>query len=92
MKKTKGFYPAPFEIIQLIQKTYGRRGPSVYRLESEHFSNLGTTPVSKNLIQLFFLSEKYKKFHWTASEIKSDGVKKCGVVGAGVMAAASLNW
>ncbi len=85
MKKTKGVYPAPFEIISLLGKTYGKRGAGVYRLESEHFSRLGTTQVSKNLIKVFFLSEKYKKFKWTKSEIKSDGVKKCGVVGAGVM-------
>ena len=85
MKKTKGVYPAPFEVIELVRKTYGKRGPSVYRLESEHFSRLGTTQVSKNLIQLFFLGEKYKKFPWTKVDLKSDGVKKCGVVGAGVM-------
>ena len=85
MKKTKGAYPAPLEIIQLLKKTYGKRGPGVYRLESEHFSRLGTTAVSKNLIKVFFLSEKYKKYRWTQASVKSDGVQKCGVLGAGVM-------
>lgn len=85
LKKTKGFYPAPLEIIQLISKTYGKSSPGAYRQESEHFSNLGTTEISKNLIKVFFLSEKYKKLRWTASTVKTDAVKKCGVVGAGVM-------
>ena len=85
ISKTKGVYPAPFEIILLLQKTYGKKGKKVYRLESEHFSKLGTSGISKNLIKVFFLSEKYKKFRWTKLEIKSDGIEKCGVVGAGVM-------
>ncbi len=85
LKKTKGVYPAPLEIIKLISKTVGRKGAAVYRLESEHFSNLGTTEVSKNLIKVFFLSEKYKKFRWTDSAVAADGIQKCGVVGAGVM-------
>ncbi len=85
LQKTKGVYPAPFEIIDLIQKTYGKDTPEAYRLESEHFSRLGTTDVSKNLIQVFFLSEKYKKFKWTSTELKSDGIQKVGVVGAGIM-------
>lgn len=85
LKRTKGFYPAPLEIIDLVEKTYTSSGKEPYRLESEHFSNLGATEVSKNLIKLFFLSEKYKKLQWTKAEVKGDGVKKCGVIGAGVM-------
>lgn len=41
--------------------------------------------MSKNLIKVFFLSEKYKKIRWTDVTLESDGVQKCGVVGAGVM-------
>lgn len=85
MKRSKGFYPAPLKIIELIQKTYGKTGLGVYKLESEYFSKLGATQVSKNLIKLFFMNEKYKKLKWTASKVKTQPVKKCGVVGAGVM-------
>lgn len=84
LKKTKGAYPAPFEIIDLIRKTYGMHSKEAFRLESEHFSRLGATEVSKNLIKLFFISEKYKKLRWT--EVKASGdIRKCGVIGAGVM-------
>ncbi|MBP9865751.1 MAG: enoyl-CoA hydratase/isomerase family protein, partial [Candidatus Omnitrophica bacterium] len=83
--KAKNFYPAPYEIIKLIQKTVGKVSPLAYRLESEHFAKLGTTAVSKNLIKLFFMSEKYKKVAWTKSSVKTAPVEKCGVIGAGVM-------
>jgi len=85
LRKTKGHYPAPLEILRLFGRTYGKGGSASYRLESEHFARLGTTDVSKNLIRAFFLSEKYKKFRWTKATVASDGVEKCGVVGAGVM-------
>lgn len=84
LKKTKGFYPAPLEIIELIRKTYGRDSKEAFRLESEHFSRLGATEVSKNLIKLFFVSEKYKKLRWTEVKVAAN-VRKCGVIGAGVM-------
>jgi 3-hydroxyacyl-CoA dehydrogenase/enoyl-CoA hydratase/3-hydroxybutyryl-CoA epimerase len=85
LSKTKGKYPAPLSILGLISKTYGRKGEHVYRQESASFSELAVTEVSKNLIQVFFLSEKYKKQRWTQSSVTSDGIKKCGVIGAGVM-------
>lgn len=85
LKKTKGHYPAPLRILELIAKTYGRRGDGPYRQESLYFSTLGTTPESKSLIKVFYLSEKYKKVRWTRSEIADDGVAKCGIIGAGVM-------
>lgn len=84
-KKAKDFYPAPYEIIRLLEKTGGRASSKAYRLESEHFARLGTTGVSKNLIKLFFMHEKYKKFAWTPLRTKMPPVKKCGVIGAGVM-------
>lgn len=85
LQKTKGFYPAPLKIIRLIRKTYGKRGAKPYRLESEYFADLGVTDLSKKLIQLFFLSEKYKKLAWTSFSGPVEDVSKCGIIGAGVM-------
>ena len=86
LKKTKGFYPAPLEIIDLIQATYGKKGAEVFKAESEAFSKLGATAVSKACIRVFFLSEKYKKKAWTKSpKPASWEAKKAGVIGAGVM-------
>lgn len=85
LAKTKGVYPAPLEILELLRKTYGSSGPQAYRLESEHFGKLGATDISKNLIKVFFLSEKYKKVRWTETRLDKFLVRKCGVVGAGIM-------
>ncbi len=85
LKKTKGHYPAPLEILALLKRTALRASETAFRLESEHFSNLAVTDVSKNLIQAFYLSEKYKKMRWTNAALSADGVKKCGVIGAGIM-------
>jgi 3-hydroxyacyl-CoA dehydrogenase / enoyl-CoA hydratase / 3-hydroxybutyryl-CoA epimerase len=76
------------EILSLLSKTYGRRSERVWRQESEHFAKLGTTDISKNLIQVFFLTERFKKLRLTGAEVCSDGVQKCGIVGAGVMGGA----
>lgn len=84
-KKTKGFYPAPLEIISLIEKTYGADSAQSFQEESKAFQKLGATLISKNLIKLFFLTEKYKKLAWTPAKIPAWNVRKCGVVGAGVM-------
>jgi 3-hydroxyacyl-CoA dehydrogenase/enoyl-CoA hydratase/3-hydroxybutyryl-CoA epimerase len=85
LAKTKGHYPAPFKIIELISQTYGKTSENVFSLESKAFSELGPTQVSKNLIQVFFLTQKYKKQPLTKEGICQERVKKCGVVGAGVM-------
>lgn len=83
--RTKGFYPAPLEILELLSKTRGSASAQAYRLESEHFANLAGTPVSKALIKVFFMSEKYKKHPWTAAAVRPREIRKCGVLGAGVM-------
>lgn len=85
LKKTKGFYPAPLEILDLLKKTYGSEGLQPFRTESSHFAKLGATEVSKNLIKLFFMSERYKKLQWTKVDAADFKVSKVGVVGAGVM-------
>ena len=94
LKKTKGFYPAPLEIIKLIQSTYGKTGAQVYKEESHAFSKLGATAVSKACIRVFFLSERYKKRPWSridnasapkAQPAGSFQANKVGVIGAGVM-------
>ena len=85
LKKTKGHYPAPLEILKLLRRVSAIAPDAAFRLESEHFSRLAITLVSKNLIKAFYLGEKYKKMCWTDSAVSADGVKKCGVIGAGVM-------
>ncbi|MFQ5952746.1 MAG: 3-hydroxyacyl-CoA dehydrogenase NAD-binding domain-containing protein, partial [Candidatus Omnitrophota bacterium] len=85
LKKTKGFYPAPLKALEVIKHTCGRDTKKNSSLESEAFSELAITDVSKNLIKVFYLMEEFKKIPWVDKAIKPDLVNKCGIVGAGVM-------
>lgn len=85
LKKTRGFYPAPLKILDLIKRTYGKSVKSGSRLETESFSELAITSVSKNLIKVFFLNEEYRKLVWVDASIEPQAVNRCGIVGAGIM-------
>jgi len=85
LKKTKGQYPAPLKTLDLIEKSYGINRAKAFRMESEFFSELAVTDISKNLIRLFFMNERYKKLPWTKLQSTQPPVKKCGIIGAGVM-------
>jgi len=85
LKKTGGFYPAPLKALEIIKRTYGKSNQSGFILESEAFSQVAVTQVSKNLIKVFYLNEKFKKFPWVGDRIKPAVVNKCAIVGAGAM-------
>jgi 3-hydroxyacyl-CoA dehydrogenase/enoyl-CoA hydratase/3-hydroxybutyryl-CoA epimerase len=85
LKQTHGFYPAPLKAIEIVQKTYGLSIPKGSRIESEGFADLAGTEVSQNLIKMYFLNEKFKKFLWTDLQLKPEPVRQGGVIGAGVM-------
>lgn len=85
IKKTKGFYPAPLKAIEVIKQTYGGSAKKGSLVESEAFSKLAITEISKNLIKVFYLNEEFKNFPWVDAALKPARVDKCGIVGAGVM-------
>ncbi len=85
-KTTKGFYPAPEKALGVIIEIYGQTRESALIREAGAFGELVETQVCKNLIQVFYLSEKYKKLMPQGLEkIKPHPIRKCGVLGAGVM-------
>ena len=86
LKLTKGFYPAPLKIVDLIAKTYHAKRDKGLELEAKAFGELAITPISKNLVQVFYLSEKYKKLTVKdAGDVRPTEIHKCGVCGAGTM-------
>lgn len=85
LKTTKGHYPAPLKALEVIRRTYGGNIKKGSLVESKAFSELAVTDISKNLIKVFYLNEEFKKYKWINDEIIPAQVKKCGVVGAGVM-------
>ncbi len=95
LSKTRGKYPAPLAVIDLLKATGAGLGPKLtgsardraMAQEAEAFGKMAITDVSKNLISLFFLTESVKKSTGLAagSSVKAKNVQAAGVLGAGVM-------
>ncbi len=85
-KATKGFYPAPFKALDVVRLTRNLPRAEAMDIESSSFADLAITPISKNLVKVFYLTEKYKKLTVPGAEnIKPMPVTKGAVIGAGVM-------
>ena len=83
LKTTKGQYPAPLKALEVVSKNYTSSLEKALDREVKAFSELGINPITKNLISVFYLIEKYKKAKW--SDAASVKINKCGLLGAGVM-------
>jgi 3-hydroxyacyl-CoA dehydrogenase/enoyl-CoA hydratase/3-hydroxybutyryl-CoA epimerase len=85
-KATKGFYPSPLKAVEVIRKTRYLPREQALDIESSAFAQLAITPISKNLVKVFYLSEKYKKLTVPGAEnIKPMPIAKGAVIGAGIM-------
>lgn len=87
LKKTKGHYPAPLVLLDLLKETYTLPLTQGLKKEAETFkSKLGTTFINaKNLIELFFIQEKLKKDAGAPIDAKPIPISSAAVIGAGVM-------
>jgi 3-hydroxyacyl-CoA dehydrogenase/enoyl-CoA hydratase/3-hydroxybutyryl-CoA epimerase len=87
LKETKGFYPAPEKALEIIRRTYGYTNrQQAIAIEAEGFVEVATTPVSKNLIDLFYMMESVKKQTGVENkDVKALPVKHMAVLGAGTM-------
>lgn len=86
MEATKGFYPAPLKAIDVLKETRGLSRGQALDYEAQAFAELAVTNISKNLVKIFFLSEKFKKY--TPSDMQTvepEKITKAGVIGAGIM-------
>ncbi len=85
-KATKGFYPAPLKAVEVIRKTLYLPREHALDIESSAFADLAITSISKNLVSLFYLTEKYKKLTVPGAEnVKPMPIAKGAVIGAGIM-------
>jgi 3-hydroxyacyl-CoA dehydrogenase/enoyl-CoA hydratase/3-hydroxybutyryl-CoA epimerase len=85
-KATKGFYPAPLKAVEVVRKTLYLPRAQALDIESSAFAQLAVTSISKNLVKVFYLSEKFKKLTVPGAEaVKPMPVHKGAVIGAGVM-------
>lgn len=85
LEKTKGNYPAPLKALEVIRRTYGGDLHEGLQEEARAFTELLGTPESKNLTQLFFLTERVRKDKGVATSAPVREIRRTAVLGAGVM-------
>ncbi len=86
-KKTRGNYPAAFAAIDAVSASFGDRAKG-YGEESRLFGEMAMTPVSRELIFLFFATTALKKDSGVAHPaVEPLPVHKLGILGAGFMGA-----
>jgi 3-hydroxyacyl-CoA dehydrogenase/enoyl-CoA hydratase/3-hydroxybutyryl-CoA epimerase len=90
LKQTRGNYPAPLRVLELVEKAWGKSREKWLDLEAVAFGDLWATPESKALVGLFFLSDDAKRDtgvpSLSVSDVKSlKKIQEVAVLGAGVM-------
>jgi 3-hydroxyacyl-CoA dehydrogenase/enoyl-CoA hydratase/3-hydroxybutyryl-CoA epimerase len=92
LSKTNEHYPAPLKALKVAVK--GLRGTlsESYKLEEKAFMELITDPVSMNLVNLFFLTERSKRTAIRDSSQPPQPIKNAAVIGAGVMGSGIAQW
>ncbi len=86
LNATKGFYPAPLKALETVKRNfYQSRGQGMIT-EHTAFGELVITDICKNLIHVFYMSEKFKKLSLSgADDVKPQAIRKSAVLGAGIM-------
>ena len=80
---TKGHYPAPLRALTVVQTAIERGTAAGFDAEARAIGELGTSPISKNLVHVFRLMEESKKESVPGGEPRD--VTSTAVLGAGVM-------
>ncbi len=83
VKKVHPNFKGPYAALELIHESYGNSLKEGIEKEARAFSALAITPESKNLIDIFFISEEIKKDYKNVNFDKK--IERTAVVGNGVM-------
>lgn len=84
--RTRGKYPAPPKVLEVIQKGLKEGIEAGLKAETEAFADLSVTDVSRNLILLFFTTEFVKQSAASqASRRGAEPIKSVGIIGSGLM-------
>ncbi len=88
MAKTRGHYPAPLAILEVVKTGLDRGKEHGLREEARMFGELSATDVSKQLIFLFFATTALKKESGVAGDAPPAlPVNKLAILGTGFMGA-----
>lgn len=105
LAKTHGHYPAPLKAIEVCAAAASGSIEDGLALEKAAFLELARTPVSRNLLNVFFLQERAKKLSLPAEARNAAGpepakkpettarpIRRVAVLGAGTMGAGIAQW
>jgi 3-hydroxyacyl-CoA dehydrogenase/enoyl-CoA hydratase/3-hydroxybutyryl-CoA epimerase/3-hydroxyacyl-CoA dehydrogenase/enoyl-CoA hydratase/3-hydroxybutyryl-CoA epimerase/enoyl-CoA isomerase len=88
VQKTKGHYPAPLAAVDAIARGCNLPLDEGLKAETDLFVTLAGSPISRNLIAVFFLGQRLQKDPGVADpNVKPREVQQVGVLGAGIMGA-----
>ncbi|HEX8675364.1 MAG TPA: fatty acid oxidation complex subunit alpha FadJ [Longimicrobium sp.] len=87
MAKTKGLYPAPLRLLEVVEKGLDREIAEGLELEARAFGELAVTPEARSLVHLFFATTAAKNDPALGETVKPKKVERIAVVGAGFMGA-----
>ncbi len=86
MAKTRGHYPAPLAALDAIAKGCNLTLEDGLKVEAEQFVKLVGSPISRNLIAVFFLTQRLQKDPGVSdANVQPKSVHQVGVLGAGTM-------
>ncbi|XP_059325056.1 trifunctional enzyme subunit alpha, mitochondrial [Ammospiza nelsoni] len=85
-KQTKGLYPAPLKIIEVVKTGLDQGRDAGYLIEAQSFGQLAVTKESKALMGLYHgqVHCKKNKFGHPQKEVKTLAVLGAGLMGAGI--------
>ncbi|HEY1786984.1 MAG TPA: 3-hydroxyacyl-CoA dehydrogenase NAD-binding domain-containing protein [Verrucomicrobiae bacterium] len=90
MAKTRGHYPAVLKALEVVTRGISESISSSLALERDGIAELVQGDVCRNLIRVFFLQERAKKFPAATRDAKP--ISRATVIGAGVMGAGIAQW
>ncbi len=89
MKRTRGHYPAPLRALDVVRTGLARGMKAGLAAEARAFGELAVTPVSRELVRIFFATTALKKDDGVSPGAgTAREVRRLGVVGAGFMGSA----
>ncbi len=87
MEKTRGLYPAPLRILDVVARGLDRPLEEALALEARAFGELTVTPEARSLTHVFFTSTAAKNDPMLGEGVRGSNVERVAVVGAGFMGA-----
>lgn len=84
LRRTRGRYPAPLKVLEVVRKSGGRSLAAGLELEAQAAGELLVSAACRNLLFLFRLRERARKAPWAEGGVAKP-VRRLAVIGAGVM-------